>query len=382
MAWSLERVVSELQQLAAGGEVMTYAALKANGFGHVVTAAERWAGSLAKAMKLAGLTYARAKKVWSVDAVVAELRRLHADGVPLNSVELQRNGHRYLVIAARKYCGGWPAAVERAGLPAFVRGPWTSWEVVRDKLGSLHASGARMTKASMKALDLADLLAAAEVYAGSWNKALTKAGLPVVERHRKWTRDDVVAELRRLHDRDPSLNNRAAVRAGKRALVNAAVRYFGSWTAACAASVPAYTPLLTRWSRELIIDELRRRHASGEVVTSTAITRDDPALALAVRNHIGSWARAYRLAGLTPPENARPPTRVRWNEDMLLSAVLAANAGGIPLLARHFPGAFVTAMYRRFPSWPAAMSAAGLAEQYERDRRAAQRMRLRRRVER
>jgi hypothetical protein len=361
---------------------MTYAALRANGYGPLVTAAERRAGSLAKAMVLAGLTYRSSKKTWDADAVIAELRRIHADGVPLNSVELQRNGHSYLLIAARKYCGGWRAAVERAGLPVFVRGPWTSWEVVREKLRSLHASGVRMTTTSTIALGLEDLKAAAQAYAGSWNKALAKAEIPVVERHRKWARDDVVAEIRRLHARDPSLNNRAAVRAGKRALVNAAVRYFGSWTAACAASVPEYTPLMTQWSRELVIDELRRRYARGDVVTSTAINRDDQALALAVRKHIGSWARAYRLAGVTALEKVRPLTRVRWNEDMLLSAVLTANAGGIPLLARHFPGGFVQAVYRRFPSWPAAMAAAGLADQYERDHHAALRMRLRHRVNR
>lgn len=55
--WTLERVVAELQQLAAGGEVITYAALRANGPGPLVTAAERQAGSLAKAIALAGLTY-------------------------------------------------------------------------------------------------------------------------------------------------------------------------------------------------------------------------------------------------------------------------------------------------------------------------------------
>src|SRR5258705_1789197 len=217
-AWTLERVVGELQQLAAGGEPMTYAALRANGYGPVLTAAERWAGSFAKAMELAGLMYTPTKKTWSADAVVAELRRLHADGVPLNCVELQRSGHSYLLIAARKYCGGWRAAVERAGLPVFVRGPWTSWEVVRDKLRSLHASGARMTTTSMTALGLADLKSAAQVDAGSWNKALVKAEIPDVERHRKWTRDDVFAEIRRLHVRDALLNYPAAVRAGQRAL--------------------------------------------------------------------------------------------------------------------------------------------------------------------
>ena len=113
--WSLERVVSELRQLHAGGEVITYAALRAAGYGALLSAAERYVGSFSRAIKLAGIEPAR--PLWTPDRVLAEIKRLHSEGVELSSEQLTNSGHAGLVQAARRHFGGWPDAVTAAGAP-------------------------------------------------------------------------------------------------------------------------------------------------------------------------------------------------------------------------------------------------------------------------
>ena len=157
--WSIERVVNELRQLHAGGETITYAGLRAAGFGPLVSAAERYVGSFSRAVQLAGIEPAR--PLWTRERVLEEIKRLHREGVELSSEQLQNGGHAGLVQAARKHFGSWPDAVVAAGAPPYKRGRWKSWVQIRDRLRELHRGGARMTIAALEADGHADLVAAA-----------------------------------------------------------------------------------------------------------------------------------------------------------------------------------------------------------------------------
>ncbi len=376
--WTLERVVAELQQLNAGGEPVTYSALRANGHGALVSAAEHHAGTFGRALKLAGITYVPPIRRWTARSVLDEIRRLHREGIALSSQQLCASGHAGVVGAARKIYGAWPTAVERAGLPRFKRGAWTSWYAIRRRLRELHHAGVTMTIASLEARGLADLASAARADAGGWNLALVKAGVRVVQHHRSWSSAEVLDELRRLHGEGVSPSYGKMKQAGHAKLVKAAAHYFGTWRAACAAAIPTYVPQLERWSVSRVLARIRARHQAGQSVRSTIVQREEATLTTAARRLGLAWREACRRARV--PASAivplKPTTRVRWTEATILAQLRRAAADGTPLLVKAFAPGFVGAALRRFRSWPEAMRRARLTRQYERDRTAAAANRL------
>ena len=72
--WSMERVVAELQRLHAQGHTMTYAALRAGGHTAVLVAAQRYAGSFGGAARLAGVLDGAARQPWTRDRVLGRRR--------------------------------------------------------------------------------------------------------------------------------------------------------------------------------------------------------------------------------------------------------------------------------------------------------------------
>ena len=373
--WTLELVIAELRQLQAGGETMTYAGLRAAGHGPLVAAADRYAGSFGRATKLAGIEPARPS--WNAAGVLTEIRRLHREGVTMNSQQLKTSGHGGLVAAAIKRFGNWRAALAKAKVPAFKRGTWTSWPLIRDRLRALHAEGVRMTSTSMKELGYGDLLEAAFVFAGTWNKALAKAGVPVVEQHRTWTRDDVLDGIRALH-RDDALGYGVAIARGQRKLVKAAVARFGSWRAACYVAIPDYKPSLQRWDIPRLLRRIQRRHRNKLSVRSTVVQREEATLTAAARRLGLDWIDACERAGI--PASAYEPKsvirRTRWSHELVLAKLREAAAAGTPLLVKNFSPGFAHAVYRRFDSWADAMTAAGVGSQYARDHAAGMANRL------
>lgn len=369
--WSLESVVSELRQLHSGGEVITYAALRAAGYGALLSAAERYVGSFSRAIQLAGIEPAR--PLWTRDRVLGEIMRLHSEGVELNSQQLTENGHAGLVQAARRHFGAWPDAVEAAGAPRCKRGRWKTWEQIRDHLRARHRAGARMTIAALADDGLADLVDAAQAEAGSWNKALARAKLPLVQEHLAWSAEQVLDGIRALHRDGVALNANVAIACGNRKLVQAATAYFGTWQKACSAAVPSYEPLVARWTVERLVDGIRQRHRAGESVRSTEVAKEAPSLTEAARRLGIPWRDACRRAGI--PKSAigprQPPTRVRWDEHRILAELEKAVLAGRPLLTRSFRNPFVVAVERRYGSWQAGMAAAGWGRQYARDHEAA-----------
>lgn len=276
-AWTKERIVAELQQLHAGGQSMTYAALRDSGHNALLSAAERVIGSMSRALRLAGIFHI-GKFVWAPALLIAELRKLHRAGVPMSSEQLSTSGHAGLLAPARRFFGSWRGALAKAGVPRYQRGPWTDWPKICAALRALHRKGQKMTFDAMKQAGHSALSEAARVSAGSWNKALKKANIPVVEEHRSWNREQVLAELRTLHAKGQTLGSRFLVRKGHRKLIKAAVLYFGTWRAACDVAVPGREPRQTPWTAALVVQRIRARHRGGLSVRIADVQRDESKL--------------------------------------------------------------------------------------------------------
>lgn len=134
------------------------------------------------------------------------------------------------------------------------------------------------------------LYAAAVKRFGSWSAALAAAGFDYgTIKRRPLTAEEVLAELRRL------IASSERVRAdGHKSLARAAALHFGSWREALTAAGHPEAGL--EWPRQRVIDAIRSRLAKGEPVNPAQVLRQDANLYAAARRRFGTWEAALASA--------------------------------------------------------------------------------------
>jgi hypothetical protein len=135
---------------------------------------------------------------------------------------------------------------------------------------------------------------------GSWDRALHAAGLDAddVNRYRKWTRETVVSELKARH-RDAQPLNSGAIQKEDPGLHAAAVRHFSSYDQALLAAKidPEKVRQRKLWDKADVIKGLRAAKKIGTHLSDSAIRRDHPALYGAAVRLFGSFTAARTAAG-------------------------------------------------------------------------------------
>jgi hypothetical protein len=105
-----------------------------------------------------------------------------------------------------------------------------------------------------------------------------------------WSKQKILAELRRIRVNGPKSNSRVDT---------AARKHFGSLREALrVASLPCgkRSPPYFSWSRESVIQAIRQRHQEGKSLSRTF--RDEPSLYAVGKRLFGSWAKARAAAEL------------------------------------------------------------------------------------
>jgi hypothetical protein len=181
---------------------------------------------------------------------------------------------------------------------------------------------------------------------------------------RKWSKDNIGLEIRRMYEAGENLNY-AAIAQEQVALLRAATRYFGSWRLAVEYAGLNYDDIrrYKSWSRDRILDRIHELHEKGEDLSWRHVsTQVDPQLAAAAtkRKHFGSWRNAVTAAGLDYGAIRRYR---EWDEDTITRKVRELHEQGIDLNAKNmeeYDITLITAARRRFDSWDRALTAAGL----------------------
>jgi hypothetical protein len=120
-SWTKEKIISRIRQLHRRGESLSHESTKQK-HGALVSAASspRYFGSWERAIRAAGLSYDRIRRIesWDRAKILEKIRELHAQGVALNNANMRRMGYRGMMEAAarRQNFGSWEAAVRAAGL--------------------------------------------------------------------------------------------------------------------------------------------------------------------------------------------------------------------------------------------------------------------------
>jgi hypothetical protein len=139
------------------------------------------------------------------------------------------------------------------------------------------------------------------------------------------------------------------------------MRLFGSWDAALRAAGLDPT-LIRRhkiWTDQCVLDEIRRRASAELPLNFCALTRDWNSLAAMGIIRFGSWNDALRRAGFDPELVRR--MRRPWTRSQIIAQIRARYDQRLPLTpSRVRPVSLVGASQRLFGTWKGALRAAGL----------------------
>jgi hypothetical protein len=245
MLWDKPEIVRTLKDLHRKGVDLSYNALSSRQQSLVSASAYHF-GSYRAAVEKAGIDYSEVirRPRWTKAAIIKLIKDAKRDGQDLH----------------------WSAVIQR-----------------RDELG----------KAAFASLQ--------PRLFSSWDRALTAAGLDAddVNRYRKWDKESITFELRsRSRDHEPL--NSGALQREEPGLHAAAVRHFGSYDEALRAAKLDPTKLRQRraWNKQRVRDDLKDVQKDGGHISDSAVRRDNPALYGAAVRLFGSFTAARNAAGI------------------------------------------------------------------------------------
>jgi hypothetical protein len=247
---------------------------------------------------------------WSEERILEEIRKLHDQGVPLNMASVRRVFPSLVATAcSRRYFGSWKAAIEAAGF--------------------------------------------------DYDK---------VVRIKRWTPEEVLAEIRALYRQGADLRPSAVAKHHQTLLV-AARKRFGTWAKAVKAAGIDYEAYLRRQHQEwveadkrYIIEEIRRLYREGRIDELSGAWRHHLTLFRKARHRFGSWKAAIEAAGLNYEAIV---SRRKWTKESILREIQRLYAEGkdlsVTAMQRNYPNLLAIAQSPYyFGSWQAAIEAAGL----------------------
>ena len=245
MVWDKTTILAALKKLHKQGAELSYNAL-AKRQQSLVSAAAYHFGSYRTAVERAGIDYAEVvrRPRWNKPGIIKLLK------------EAKRAGHEL---------------------------HWSSVTKRRDELG----------KAAFASLQ--------PRLFGSWDRALHAAGLDAdeVNRYRKWSKEAIVSDLK-ARSREGQPLNSGAIQREDPGLHAAAVRHFEGYDAALRAAKIDPDKVRQRrvWDRSDVLKGLKAAKKAGGRMSDSGVRRDQPALYGAAVRIFGSFTAAREAAGI------------------------------------------------------------------------------------
>lgn len=176
--------------------------------------------------------------------------------------------------------------------------------------------------------------------------------------------DDILKSIRAMAG-EGLLLYASEIAQSHRKLYSSARYVFGTWLNAVEAAgldpdVHTKPHPRYRWSREVVVREIKERHALGLPMHHAQVKRDNWGLAYAGEKYFGLWGAALRAAGLDPEEVA---FGWKWPKRKVIRTLLARAAEGKPINSRYVylhAADLWNAAAKRFGNWESALRAAGL----------------------
>ena len=236
-------------------------------------------------------------KHWTRAKVLDAIRRRYQAGLSLKSKQVP-NG---LVLAARRRFGSWEVALQMASLnydAITARRQWTREKVIAE-IRKLEADRLPLNSSWIKRCHGDLYRASIRLFPSSWGKALQAAGLDPFEHKKRrvdWNRKRAETWLQTRIDQGQSLR-RCDAPSDLRDFIVYALKT--TWTSFVESFGVAYPGGRKRvWSRELVLDEIRRWAAEGRRTNHRTVWQEYQTLTVQARKYYGSWDAARTAAGV------------------------------------------------------------------------------------
>jgi hypothetical protein len=116
-----------------------------------------------------------------------------------------------------------------------------------------------------------------------------------------------------------------------------------------------------RWSKDAVVAELKRLDRVGQRMTANALVdAGHTGLASAIHKYVGSFDRARRLARIPSPGRLSPDSREHWDEDRVVDEIRIRHRDGESLAYKQVPTKLIDAALYYCDSWKNAIEMAGL----------------------
>lgn len=173
---------------------------------------------------------------WTKDKIIRIIKRMDTRGEYLGGGTV-RSEFPSLYDMARNLFGSWRVAIEASGLDYSEKATrvWTRDRILRE-IGDLHRAGQKLNSGVI-GKTRSGLYNASIREFGSWKDAIDRAGLDwdSISKVESWSKERILAEIRRLADQGMPLNYKFAYYQHTR-LLKAAEKHMGSWKAALEAA--------------------------------------------------------------------------------------------------------------------------------------------------
>lgn len=210
-----------------------------------------------------------------------------------------------------------------------------------------------------------ELYAAACDHFGTWETALTYAGVDVrhVRQRKEYSRDRVLQEIRTLCISSCDLGAIHNMRRDRQ-LYEAARKHFGTWRKALATAginlEHAFVKSPRRLNKQKILDRIKQRQATNASLIWTDICLENRVFASAAKRAFGSWRRALIAAGIDPTLH-RNHSGKQWDQQRVIKCIRQRQQEGQSLKCADVfrdHRSLVNAAQRYFGNWGEAMRAA------------------------
>jgi len=223
------------------------------------------------------------RKTW-----IKAVKKLNSEGRGVGAGDLRQHRNGNLYNLGVWLFGDWNTALRAAGFDPEEMRLRNFWDKERVIQGLLNLRKQRLPMNPHYVMkQQPDLIKGALRQCGSWNKALSTAGIKSIPRQ---TRLGLLRTLRDLVEGGRTIP--ASMRFGLE-------YYFGSVDTATL-MLKTDKRLLSGWNKEKIIAAIGQKHRLNETLNYAVGRREFPALVSAAEAYFGSWGRALHTAGIDP----------------------------------------------------------------------------------
>jgi hypothetical protein len=312
-----------------------------------------------------------ARRKWTKDRIIDRLRELESEGKLMPGYLTVKHGGLYS--AGVKLFGSSLAMYRAAGIDPVRLGvrrksnwKWTSDSIISELIRLRSIGEDTRPRALHK--KHSGLLDSGERIFGSSRKMYKAAGIEPSELGMpiQWNQEKVIQCIKDRYQAGKDMDQTTARREFKELAV-AAKAYFGGWYSALkAADIEPDEYRLKKpdgyWTKDKILGEIRKRHASRKEIGQPAVKLDNPSLLSAAALEFGSWYAALDAAGIPSMNHRKLKPMGYWTKEKIVHEIQSMHRQGLSFqhgAARKEIGPLEAAAQKMFGSWYAAVEAAG-----------------------